>query len=104
MTSGRNQPGDEPAPPGRFDDDLIGLDPDDPEAQAFAAHLDRMEHPNSKATVEGMLQGVDDFAQSINRSNGHRWLVAVLVVTLILFGVAFTVTQAVGFMAETFFG
>lgn len=35
----------EPTDSGRsrqFDDELLGLDPDDPEAQAFAAHLDRM--------------------------------------------------------------
>jgi hypothetical protein len=94
--------GDEPT--GRFADDLIGLDPHDPEVQAFAAHLDRMERPNSKATVEGMLQGVDDFAQSANRANGHRRAVAVMVVALILAGVAFTVWNAVIFMLTTFFG
>ncbi|WP_460956055.1 hypothetical protein [Parasphingorhabdus pacifica] len=103
MTSGRDHSSDEPGPvDGRFTEDLIGLDPHDPEVREFAAHLNRMEHPNSKATVEGMLRGVDDFAQSVNRSGGHRRLVAVLVVTLILFGVLVTVAQAVAFMADTF--
>ncbi len=97
--------GDDPAEPtGRFADDLIGLDPHDPEAQAFAAHLDRMERPHSKATVEGMLQGVEDFAQSANRARGERRLAAVIVVELILAGVAFTVWNALGFVLETFLG
>ena len=96
---------DEPVgPTGRFADDLIGLDPDDPEAQAFAAHLDRMERPNSRATVEGMLEGVDDFAQCANRTEGHRRVAVVLVVVLILVGVLFAVWNALEYMLATFFG
>lgn len=96
---------DEPEPPtGRFADDMIGLDPHDPEVQAFAAHLDRLEQPRSRATVEGMLQGVEDFAQSANRAGGRRRLFAVVVVTLILVGVVLTVWNALGFMVAVFFG
>lgn len=101
----RGHPEQEPGEPtGRFADDLLGLDPQDPEAQEFAAHLDRIEHPNSRATVEGMLQGVDDFAQSANRASGHRRLMAVLVVALILLGVGYTIWNALLFMAGTFLG
>ena len=88
----------------RFDPVLEGLDPSDPEVQAFAEHLDRMQHPNADATVEGTLRGVDDFAQSINRTTGHRRTVAVFVVALILFGVIYTVWNAVLFMLGVFFG
>ncbi|MEB3368540.1 hypothetical protein [Saccharopolyspora mangrovi] len=91
---------DEPA---RFGD-LEDLDHDDPEVRAFAEHRARMDRPHSEATVEGMLRGVDEFAQSANRTGGHRRLVAVAVVVLILFGVLFTVWNAVGYMLGTFFG
>ncbi len=91
-------------PTGRFADDLIGLDPHDPEVQAFAAHLDRMERSQSRATVEGMLQGVGEFAQSANRTGGGRRLLAVSVVTLILVGVALTIWNALGFVLAVFFG
>ncbi|MER7013018.1 hypothetical protein ABT324_16485 [Saccharopolyspora sp. NPDC000359] len=89
---------------GRLGDDFEGLDPEDPEVQAFAAHRDRMQRPNSEATVEGMLRGVDDFAQSANRADGHRRLVAVLVVALILLGVLYTVWNALAFVINTFVG
>ncbi|RKT82322.1 hypothetical protein SAMN05421805_116110 [Saccharopolyspora antimicrobica] len=89
---------------GRLGDELDGLDPADPEVQAFAEHRDRMQRPNSDATVEGMLRGVEDFAQSANRANGHRRLVAVLVVALILLGVLFTVWNALVFVFNTFAG
>ena len=49
----------------RFDDDLVGLDPDDPDAQAFAAHLDRMQQQRPAFTVEGYLDGVRAFAVSV---------------------------------------
>jgi hypothetical protein len=88
----------------RFADDFLGLDPNDPEVKAFAAHRDRIEHPNAKATIEGMLQGVDDFAQSANRTGGHRRVVAVAVVLLILLGVGFTLWNVLGFVLGTFFG
>src|SRR4051794_41785939 len=59
-----------PDPARRFHDDLVGLDPDDPEARAFAEHLDRMERVRPMFTVEGELSGVRDFAESANRSGG----------------------------------
>jgi hypothetical protein len=80
----------------RFTDDLIGLDPQDPEAKEFAAHLDRMEREHPGYTVEGYLAGVQDFAESANRTTGHRRLVAVLVVGLILLGVVLSVWFALG--------
>ena len=82
--SGADEP---PGPPGRFADDLVGLDPDDPEARAFAAHLDRMEHVGPAAfTVEGQLAGVRDFADSANRADGPRRLAAIVRVALGLLG------------------
>ena len=63
--------------PERFahsDDELLGLDPDDPEAQAFAAHLDRMQRQRPAFTVEGYIDGVREFAESANRAQGgRRW-------------------------------
>lgn len=86
---------DEPAgPPGRFADDLIGLDPDDPEARAFAAHLDRMERVGPPAfTVEGQLAGVRDFADSANRADGTRRLAAIVLVALVLLGTGFVIFE-----------
>ncbi|QUQ66616.1 hypothetical protein [Kutzneria sp. CA-103260] len=78
-----------PGPKDRFEDDLIGLDRDDPEVKAFAEHLDRMERVRNGYTVEGYLAGVTDFAESANRSSGHRRLMVGLVVLLILLGVGF---------------
>jgi hypothetical protein len=78
-----------PGPGDRFEDDLIGLDPNDPEAKAFAAHLDRMERVRNGYTVEGYLAGVTDFAESANRSRGHRRLTVWLVVVLVLLGLAY---------------
>nr|WP_228045928.1 hypothetical protein [Saccharopolyspora sp. HNM0983] len=83
---------------------MHGLDPDDPEVREFVAHRRRMREPHAKATVEGMLRGVDDFAQSVNRAEGRRRAFAVAVVVLMLFGVALTVWNAVGFMLGTFLG
>ncbi|MPY77494.1 MAG: hypothetical protein GEV04_03170 [Actinophytocola sp.] len=71
----------------RFTEDLIGLDPDDPEARAFAAHLDRMERSGPNFTIEASLDGVADFAESTNRVGGVRRDAAWLIVTLILLGV-----------------
>src|SRR5919107_554848 len=87
--------------PGRspqFDDELLGLDPDDPEAQAFAAHLDRMQRQSPTFTVEGYLDGVRDFADSANRAEGGRRLAAVLVVVLLLVGVVYVVWNALVFV------
>ncbi|MBK1788773.1 hypothetical protein [Prauserella cavernicola] len=80
----------------RFDDELVGLDPDDPDAQAFAAHLDRMQRCDPAFTIEGSLRGVSEFAEGSNRAGGLRWLVAVLVVCLILAGVLFTAWDTLG--------
>jgi hypothetical protein len=88
-------------PQGRFADDLIGLDPHDPEAQAFAAHLDRMERTPPAFTVEGALTGVNDFAESANRAGGGRRLAAVVIVGLILLGVAWAVWDALVFVFST---
>ncbi|ACU97402.1 hypothetical protein [Saccharomonospora viridis] len=80
----------------RFDDDLIGLDPDDPEARAFAEHLDRMQRCDPAFTVEGSLRGVAEFADGSNRAGGLRWWVAVLVVCLILMGVLVSAWDILG--------
>ena len=85
-------------------EDLHGLDPDDPEVREFVAHRERMREPHAKATVEGMLRGVDDVADSVNRSAGHRRVFAVVVVALMLFGVAWTNANALPFMLGTLFG
>ena len=72
----------------KFQEELIGLDPQDPETQAFAEHLDRMKR---ERPGEGYLEGVQDFADSANRTTGHQRLVAVIVVGLILLGVILTI-------------
>jgi hypothetical protein len=99
----RRQPPDDPppGPQGRFADDLIGLDPSDPEVQAFAAHLDRMERTPPAFTVEGALAGVNDFAESANRAGGGRRLAAVVIVTLILLGVLLVIWDALVFVFLT---
>lgn len=71
----------------RFSEELIGLDPDDPEVQAFAAHLDRMRRCEPGFTIEGSLRQVQDFADSSARAGGLRWWVAALIAVLIVFGV-----------------
>jgi hypothetical protein len=80
----------------KFQEELIGLDPHDPETKAFAEHLDRMKRERPGYTVEGYLEGVQDFADSANRTTGHQRLVAVLVVGLILLGVILTIWFALG--------
>ncbi|WP_219418611.1 hypothetical protein [Pseudonocardia nigra] len=85
----------------QFDDALLGLDPDDPEAQAFAAHLDRMQRHSPAFTVEGYLDGVRDFADSANRAEGGRRWAAVLVVLLLLAVVAYVVWDALAFVVLT---
>jgi hypothetical protein len=85
----------------QFDDELLGLDPDDPEAQAFAAHLDRMQRERPAYTVEGYLDGVRDFADSANRAEGGRRWAAVLVVLLLLAVAAYLVWEALLFVATT---
>ncbi|HEV2780990.1 MAG TPA: hypothetical protein VGX25_16520 [Actinophytocola sp.] len=83
------------SPADRFNDDLIGLDPDDPEAQAFAEHLDRVERTRPAYTVEGYLSGMSDFADSANRLGGHYRLMASIVAALILLGVAVAAWDAI---------
>ena len=85
----------------RFDDDLVGLDPDDPDAQAFAAHLDRMEQQSPTFTVEGYLDGVRTFADSANRAEGGRRLAAVLLVALLLAVAGYAVYDALLFVMGT---
>jgi hypothetical protein len=90
-----------PARSSRFDDELLGLDPDDPEAQAFAAHLDRMQRQRPAFTVEGYLAGVSEFADSANRARGPRRWAAVLVVALLLAVAAYLVWDALLFVVQT---
>lgn len=87
------QPAQRPGPHPRFGDDLVGLDPDDPDARAFAEHLDRMERSGPRFTVEASLQGVADFAESSNRLGGGKRRLAALVVGLILLGVLIAAGQ-----------
>ncbi len=93
---------DRPGPSHPFDDELLGLDPDDPEAQAFAEHLERMRRDSPTFTVEGYLDGVREFADSANRAQGGRRWAAVLVVLLLLIGVAYVVWEALLFMIGAF--
>jgi hypothetical protein len=85
----------------RFDDELIGLDPDDPEARAFAQHLDRMQRQRPGYTVEGYLDGMKDFAESANRAQGLRWWFSLLLVTLLLLGAVWAGGKALLFVLET---
>jgi hypothetical protein len=85
----------------QFDDELVGLDPDDPEAQAFAAHLDRMQRHRPGFTVEGYLDGVTDFADSANRAEGGRRWAAVLVVLALLLVAVYAVWNALVFVLVT---
>ena len=88
----------------RLDDELIGLDRDDPEVQAFSEHLDRAHLLRSRFTVEGYLSGVSDFADCANRTEGPRRIMAVLIVTLILLVAAITVWQVTTFVISTLLG
>ncbi|MGH3871263.1 MAG: hypothetical protein ACRDSR_07055 [Pseudonocardiaceae bacterium] len=85
----------------RLHDELIGLDRDDPEVQAFAEHLDRTHRQRPGFTVEGELSGVRDFAESANRAQGPRWAAAALVTALILLGVAVALWETVTFILTT---
>jgi hypothetical protein len=86
----------------QFDDELIGLDPDDPEAKAFAEHLERQRRVRSGYTVEGYLSDMGDFADSANRLGGHYKVMAGLLVLLILLGVTITAWDALVFVVTTF--
>jgi hypothetical protein len=85
----------------RFEDELLGLDPDDPDARAFAEHLDRMQQQRPTFTVEGYLDGVRDFAESANRAEGGRRWAAVVLVVLLLAVVAYTMGDALLFVLTT---
>ncbi len=97
----RRFPPAHPSRSGQFDDELVGLDPDDPEAQAFAAHLDHMQRERPAFTVEGYLDGVRDFADSANRAEGGRRWAAVLVVALLLVVAGYIVWEAFMFVVTT---
>ena len=86
-----------------FEDELLGLDPNDPEAREFAAHLERMHRERPTFTVEGYLDGVSDFADSANRAQGGRRLAAVVLVGLLLLVVVYLVADALGFVLSTWF-
>lgn len=86
----------------QFDDELIGLDPDDPEARAFAEHLERQQRVRSGYTVEGYLSDMGDFADSANRLGGHYKVMAGLLVLLILLGVTITAWDAIVYVVTTF--
>lgn len=90
-----------PARSHRFDDELVGLDPDDPDAQAFAEHLDRMQRQRPAFTVEGYLDGVRDFAESANRAQGGRRWAAVLLVVLLLAVVVYLAGDSLMFVLGT---
>lgn len=86
----------------RLDDELIGLDPEDPETQAFAAHLARQHQVRPSYTVEGYLSDMSDFADSANRLGGHRKLMAGILVILIMLGVTVTAWDALVYVWNTF--
>lgn len=95
-------PGSEADERRRLDDELIGLDRDDPEVQAFADHLARTHRQRPAFTVEGYLCGVTDFAEAVTRAEGPRRLAATVVVLLLLLGVAFAIWEALVFVFTTF--
>jgi hypothetical protein len=85
-------------------DELIGLDPDDPETKAFAEHLARMRGLRNNYTVEGYVNGVGEFANSVNRIDGHRRLMAVILILLMLVGGLYAAWQTLGLVFSTFGG
>ena len=92
-------------PTERFhDDDLIGLDPDDPEARAFAEHLDRVQKVRSGYTVEGYLADMSDFADGANRLGGHYRLMVTILALLILAGIAVAAWDAIVYLLTALFG
>ncbi len=98
-----HEPRDEPERR-RLDDDLIGLDRNDPDVQAFREHLDRAHRQYPAFTVEGYLSGVRDFAESANRAQGLRRVAAVLVVALILVTVADALWEITTIVISTLLG
>jgi hypothetical protein len=108
MTDTSDTPDENPRrkspPSSRFHEDLIGLDPDDPEVQAFAEHLDRVERVRSSYTVEGYLADMSDFADGANRHGGHYRLMAMILALVILFGVAVAAWDAILYLLSAMFG
>ena len=105
--NGTEDPDDDPGRPREpvadpFDDELLGLDPEDPEAKAFAEHLRRQRQVHPSFTVEGYLSDMTDFAASANRLGGHRKLMASILVLLILLGVTVAVWDALVYAVSTF--
>ncbi|TDQ01111.1 hypothetical protein [Labedaea rhizosphaerae] len=99
------EPDDDERRPDRFhEDELLGLDPEDPEARAFAEHLDRIRRSGPGYTVEGYVSGIQDFAESANRLGGHRRLTAGILVLLIMLGVAVAAWDTVVFVLQHWFG
>lgn len=96
------RPADQDPVADRFDDDLLGLDPNDPEARAFAEHLERQQRVHPGFTVEGYISGMGDFATSANRLGGHRKLMASLLTLLILLGVIVAAWDAIIYVVTTF--
>ncbi len=99
-------PPDERHPPNASDPDwldgeLAGLDRDDPEVQAFAAHLRRMHDVRPAFTVEGYIAGFSRFAESANRADGSRRIGAVLVVALLLIVAGFLAWDVLQFVMTT---
>ena len=101
VTWGASSGAGRPDPARRFHDDLVGLDPDDPEARAFAEHLDRMERVRPMFTVEGELSGVRDFAESANRAGGLQRWAAWLLVVLVLLGTGYVIYGVLEFVVGT---
>lgn len=105
--NGIQDPDDDPRRPAdpladQFDGELQGLDPDDPEARAFAEHLQRQHRVRPSFTVEGYLSDMTDFAASANRLGGHRKLMASILALLILLGVTVAVWDALVYAITTF--
>ena len=86
----------------RLEDELIGLDPEDPETQEFKAHLERQHRTHPSFTVEGYLSDMGEFADSANRLGGHRKLMASILALLILLGVIITAWDALVYVVTTF--
>ena len=91
-------------PSDRFQDDLIGLDPDDPEARAFAEHLDRVQKVRSGYTVEGYLDDMSDFADGANRLGGHYRLMVTILALFILAGFVVAAWDALVYLLSALFG
>jgi hypothetical protein len=85
----------------QFDGELLGLDPDDPEARAFAEHLQRQRRVHPSFTVEGYLTDMTEFAASANRLGGHHRLMAGILALLILLGVSVAVWDALVYALST---